>query len=74
MDAIRYWLRGVPDPTLPVDALELNNARIATLSQGGWLIRIDAYDESEEPPLPSRLRIEAPVAELSLRALIREWE
>jgi outer membrane lipoprotein LolB len=74
VEAIRHWIRGVPDPGLPVDTLTLQNARAATLAQGGWLIWFDAYDESVQPPLPSRLRIEAPVAKLSLRALIREWE
>ncbi|MEM1188786.1 MAG: lipoprotein insertase outer membrane protein LolB [Pseudomonadota bacterium] len=72
--SLRYWLRGVPDPGAAEAAVDLGDGLAASLTQSAWTVRIEAYDRAQAPPLPSRLRIEAPDAALVLRVLIRDWE
>lgn len=73
VDAIAYWLRGVPAPGRAVDELELHDGRASSIRQAGWAITIQDYDASTAPPLPTRLVFEAPAAGLTLRMIVREW-
>ncbi len=74
VSSLRYWLRGVPDPDAAEAAVDLGDGLAASLTQSAWTVRIEAYDLERIPPLPSRLRIEAPNDALVLRVLIRDWE
>ncbi|MEO1082541.1 MAG: lipoprotein insertase outer membrane protein LolB [Pseudomonadota bacterium] len=72
--SLRYWLRGVPDPDAAEAAVDFGDGLAASLTQSAWTVRFEAYHQERVPPLPSRLRIEAPDAALVLRVLIRDWE
>ncbi len=74
VNAIQYWLRGIPAPSAPVDALVLEDALARSFSQNGWLIKVDEYDTKQGLKLPSRLSLKAPTAELSLRVILRAWD
>jgi outer membrane lipoprotein LolB len=74
VEALRYWLRGLPDPTAASSELERENALASELRQAGWIVRFEAFDRGLAHPLPTRLRIEAPEAGLVLRVLIRDWQ
>jgi outer membrane lipoprotein LolB len=73
VDALRFWLRGLPDPEAENAELIREDALASELRQGGWIVRYEAFDEGLDHPLPSRLQIEAPDVGLSLRVLIRDW-
>jgi len=73
VNSLRYWVRGVPDPVAGEAEVLSDGGLAVRLAQAGWVIHIESYDGAS-PPLPSRLRIEAPSADLELRMLIREWD
>lgn len=72
--SIRHWLTGVPDPTLPVDALQRSNSLATQIEQDGWIIRYDSYQTVEDLTLPARLTLQAPAANLTLKVILRKWE
>jgi outer membrane lipoprotein LolB len=73
LPALRYWLRGLPAPDIPVDGLELTDGRAGSLDQAGWQLEFDDYRIEDGVALPHRIHIEVPEAELSLRLLLRQW-
>jgi outer membrane lipoprotein LolB len=72
--SIRHWLRGAPDPDLPLESLERDNALATRIEQAGWDIRFEDYRDVQGMPMPARLTLEAPGAELSLKVILRNWE
>lgn len=73
VDSLRFWLRGVPDPALPVNSLTLEAGRALGFSQSGWSIRYDAYAVTQGLEMPTRLFLHAPAAQLTLRVILRQW-
>ena len=73
VDSVRFWLRGVPDPALPVDNLTLEEGRALGFSQSGWSIRYDTYAVTQGLEMPTRLSLHAPAAQLTLQLILRQW-
>lgn len=73
IDSIRHWLKGVPDPTHPVDALAIDNALAQEITQNGWKISIEDYRDIRGLTLPARLTLESTATDLRLTLLLREW-
>lgn len=72
VDALAYWVRGVPAPG-PVEALELDaHGRLARLRQQGWEVEFSGYAPSGTLELPTRLRARAEPWEV--RLAIRRWQ
>lgn len=65
-----YWIRGMRAPG-PARLVFREDGLPASLEQGGWHIEYRAYDESLDPPLPSR--IFARRGERDVRVAIRSW-
>jgi outer membrane lipoprotein LolB len=74
VDSIRHWLRGVPDPDLPLAMLERDDALAKRMEQAGWEIRFEDYRDVQGMAMPARLTLEAPGAELTLKVILRDWE
>jgi outer membrane lipoprotein LolB len=72
--SLHYWLRGVPDPALPVARLEYRDGRASAITQAGWSIDIEQYEELPALALPQRLVLRSDAGELSLTVLLRQWE
>jgi len=44
LSSLRYWILGVPDPTMPFnEVLDLQQQRLQSLEQGGWQIDYTGY-------------------------------
>jgi len=44
LSSLRYWILGVPDPTMPFnEVLDLQQQRLQSLQQGGWEIDYTGY-------------------------------
>lgn len=72
VSALRYWVRGLPVPDLPVQKLELDRAgRLAALEQAGWALRITGYGRFEGLDLPRALVLENP--RLQLKLAVHAW-
>lgn len=74
MDSIHYWLRGIPDPHLPIDDVEHKNATALVISQAGWVIRYLDYRNHKGTDMPSRLELKSPESDLKLTVILRAWE
>ncbi|MDP5054680.1 MAG: outer membrane lipoprotein LolB, partial [Congregibacter sp.] len=82
VDSIGHWLRGVPDPALPVTLLNVDfgaeagtdTAVARRIEQNGWVIGYEDYQDVRGLPMPARLRLENPDANLNLRVILRAWE
>ena len=73
LGALPYWLRGLPDPSLEVEALQLDAAGTLPreLSQAGWRVSYEDFADAGGLPLPSRLRIERGATRAIV--VIRRW-
>jgi outer membrane lipoprotein LolB len=71
--ALPHWLKGIPDPAVPVDDLSLQPERelLRELRQSGWLVRYESYGEFDGLLLPTAVRM---LREgYSVRLLLRDW-
>ena len=69
--ALKYWIRGIPRPGHPVADAEFAGAEVTRFRQSGWLVEPGAYRDVDGLALPTRLRLEAEGAILTL--LINRW-
>lgn len=71
--ALPYWLRGIPSPDYPIDALDLDEAQstLLTLQQDGWLISYNAYADFSGATLPTRIVAERD--SMRLKVIVRQW-
>lgn len=73
VEGARYWVRGMPDPSAPVDKLKLDSAGLlAELAQSGWRISALGYVRVGAVDLPNRLLLAA--GEVKIRLVIDKWE
>ncbi|WP_439105749.1 lipoprotein insertase outer membrane protein LolB [Congregibacter sp.] len=72
--SIQHWLRGVPDPALPVTVLETNEGLASRIEQNGWIIRYDEYRAEQGLATPTRLNLSESESGLTLKVILREWE
>ena len=72
--ALRYWIKGVPAPGLPVQGSEQGPepALLQVLRQDGWVIRYEDYADFGQFTLPTALRLQH--QDTSLRLIIRTWQ
>jgi outer membrane lipoprotein LolB len=71
LEALPYWLRGVPAPQYPVEQLELADQRLVLLAQAGWTVSYEEYAGFDGFALPTRLQIRGQGR--SVRLIIRRW-
>lgn len=72
VDALIYWIRGLPDPDASTDKLELDDqGRLIALDQSGWNVRYERYTNSGGHEVPARMTIER--EQLQLRLNINRW-
>jgi outer membrane lipoprotein LolB len=72
LDALRYWLLGVPSPGQPAEErLEDGMPRLAGLSQDGWRIEYPDYVQTADGDRPRRLTATRGAARL--RLVVESW-
>ena len=72
LDNLRYWLLGIPDPSIPFELARNAQDRAAHLSQAGWSIEYDAYMTGGGDLLPKRLVLSR--ADARVRIAVDHWE
>ncbi len=69
---MRAWIRGLPAPDTPVDAIQRNDAgRVTTLTQSGWQLSFDDYGRHGYRQLPGKIRGRRDA--LSFTLVINDW-
>lgn len=71
VDALRYWVRGLPEPSMEILESQMSNSRLIQLGQGDWQIQYQRYEEVEGVWLPDLLKINAP--DLRIKLVVEKW-
>jgi len=71
VDALRYWVRGLPQPELVIRESQMIDNRLRLLSQGDWQILYQRYEQVEGVWLPDLLKINAP--DLNIKLVVEKW-
>ena len=73
VEALTYWVRGIPAPTEPVAGRTHNDSgTLATLSQAGWELEFSRYTATDGWLLPRK--ISGRHGELSFKLIIKKWK
>ncbi len=69
--SLRYWILGVPDPSLPASVTVDASQRLSRLEQAGWMIDYRAYSPVGAEWLPRLLTVKR--AAVRLRMVVDAW-
>ena len=73
VDALRFWLRGLPDPGQALEELILEQGRAREIHQGGWVVSYTDYTAVAAGTLPSQLELTRAADGISLRLVNGRW-
>jgi outer membrane lipoprotein LolB len=68
---MRFWVRGLPDPSMSNGHLNLFAGRLKQLWQGGWQLQFRGYQQVNGTTLPQKLFMRR--HDLDVRLVIDEW-
>jgi len=71
VEALQYWIRGIPQPDRDFDQAEFADDEARRFRQSGWVVEPTEYREVDGIALPTRLRLQSGEAVLTL--LISHW-
>ena len=69
--SMRHWVLGVPDPSLPAEETVDGAGRLSGLTQGGWFVRYDSYEDYGGWDLPRKIKFEG--ENVRIRLVIDDW-
>lgn len=70
--ALQFWVRGIPDPALPVESQGFEQGVLTRFRQSGWTIEPSAHRSVGDLLLPHRVRLEGG-AGASLTIAVSRW-
>jgi outer membrane lipoprotein LolB len=71
VEALRYWLLGIPQPDVPEEPAVDERGLLTTLRQQGWLIQYLRYGEFDGIALPTKLFMRGDGIEA--RIVVQQW-
>ena len=71
IDALSYWVRGIPAPDNEARYKLNEKGLLDTLQQAGWHLTFSRYQTLDSHALPSRIRLYRD--EITLTLLIKRW-
>lgn len=75
LGGMRYWARGIADPSLPLDRVEWDNVgRPKVLEQGGWLIQYPRYVGTGSNALPDKIQVDRAADKMKVKVLAKDWK
>ncbi len=69
---MRYWVRGLPVPSVAAQATRDEQGRLARLDQSGWTITYSRYQSDAVAALPAKLQLVHD--DISVRLVIDHWQ
>lgn len=70
--ALQFWVRGIPDPALPVESPRFEQGILMRFRQSGWTVEPSAHRSVGDLLLPHRVRLEGE-AGASLTIAVSRW-
>jgi outer membrane lipoprotein LolB len=71
VNALQYWVRGLPVAGQTVGTSRFSDNRLEELSQGDWHILYQRYEKVDGVWMPDLMRIEAP--DLTIKLVVEKW-
>lgn len=71
IEALKYWIRGLPQPNSGSQHRLDGQGRLAQLSHEHWKVRFRGYEDYESHSLPNKVFVEN--HQLSVRIVIDKW-
>ena len=71
LNSLRYWLLGVPDPSIPYEILRNDQDRASRLTQVDWSVEYDKYVAAGDDVLPGH--IELTRGRIRVRVVVERW-
>lgn len=68
---ILWWIRGLPVPDIPAQAILNDQSHLARLTQDNWNVEYLSYSQQNGFVLPERLRLTQ--GELAITLVVKEW-
>ncbi|MFO7604457.1 MAG: lipoprotein insertase outer membrane protein LolB [Gammaproteobacteria bacterium] len=72
VEGLRFWIRGLPDPQLASEEVQLLAGKLKQLQQGGWQLDYRGYQQVNHTALPKRLFMQRD--DLDVRLVIDQWQ
>ncbi|NIP73690.1 MAG: outer membrane lipoprotein LolB [Gammaproteobacteria bacterium] len=72
LGGLRYWVRGLPDPSLGYSKRLDAYGRLERLGQAGWEVRFLGYTRVGRYELPDKIFMRS--GELQVRMVVRDWQ
>lgn len=72
VSSLRFWVLGIPDPSVPAVVQMGDDGLIAEMEQGSWHVSIGQYREGGGQQMPRRLS--ASNADAKVRLVIDNWK
>jgi outer membrane lipoprotein LolB len=69
---LRYWIRGIPVPGIPVQKSLDAYSHLTALTQQGWRVDFLRYSAVNQVDLPTKIFITSP--DLTVKIIIKHWE
>ncbi|WP_455376131.1 lipoprotein insertase outer membrane protein LolB [Kaarinaea lacus] len=71
IQSLWYWIRGLPDPGLPLKNEMDDQGLPAKFDQGGWIVNFHSYHQVDNRYFPRKIVIEK--AAMKLKLIIMNW-
>lgn len=72
VDALIYWIRGLPEPGVATSSMEIDNmGRLTLFKQSEWNVSYEKYTNTGDYDLPARMSVQRD--QLKLRLSINKW-
>ena len=75
VSGMKYWVRGIPSPEVPVENVVLDNVgRPQTLQQSGWLVEYNGWQGDGFLALPDKISLSRAVENTKVKVIAKEWQ
>ncbi len=71
LDSLRFWIQGVPNPTMPGTETLGADGYLTTLEQSGWTVAFNSYMQTPDGALPQNLT--ATRDKVRVKLAIQSW-
>lgn len=75
LSGMKYWVRGIPSPDAPVDAVKLDNmGRPQMLQQSGWQMEYTGWQGNGAQALPEKVNLSRAAENTRVKVIAKDWQ